>query len=159
MSAEVFRVHHHDQVKYGLSPLHLLFSSKYDTVDKNQIYRGVTQMEHSNPLTQMCPKYEHAISILGKRWTGLIIRVLLTGPVRFKDIRELVPQLSDKMLSERLKELEEEGIIERKVYPEMPVRIEYELTKKGADLRPVIESIEHWSHDWVELKPGDTCKE
>lgn len=115
-------------------------------------------MERSNQLTHMCPKYEHAICILGKRWTGLIIRVMLNGPVRFKDIREIVPSLSDKMLSERLKELEEEGILERKVYPEMPVRIEYELTKKGADLRPVIESIEHWSHDWVQLPPEDTCK-
>jgi DNA-binding HxlR family transcriptional regulator len=106
-------------------------------------------MEQSNPKEQMCPKYESAIAILGKRWTGLIIRILLKGPVRFKDIREIVPQMSDKMLSERLKELEEQGIIARKVYPEMPVRIEYELTQKGADLRQVIESIESWSHQWL----------
>jgi DNA-binding HxlR family transcriptional regulator len=106
-------------------------------------------MDQTNPKAQMCPKYEAAISILGKRWTGLIIRVLLGGPVRFKDVREIVPQMSDKMLSERLKELEEEGIIERKVYPETPVRIEYQLTQKGTDLRPVIESIEEWSHKWM----------
>lgn len=97
----------------------------------------------------MCPKYEGAMNILGKRWTGLILHVLLRGPVRFKEIREIVPSMSDKMLSERLKELEEEGIIERKVYPEIPVRIEYELTEKGKDLRSVVESIEGWSHRWM----------
>jgi DNA-binding HxlR family transcriptional regulator len=97
----------------------------------------------------MCPKFEGAISILGKRWTGLILHVLLRGPARFKEIREIVPQMSDKMLSERLKELEEQGVIERKVYPEIPVRIEYHLTEKGKDLRSVIESIETWSHKWM----------
>jgi DNA-binding HxlR family transcriptional regulator len=97
----------------------------------------------------MCPKFEGAISILGKRWTGLILHVLLRGPARFKEIREIVPQMSDKMLSERLKELEEQGVIERKVYPEIPVRIEYHLTEKGKDLRSVIESIESWSHKWM----------
>jgi len=98
---------------------------------------------------QLCPKYEAAIGILGKRWTGLIIRVLLDGPSRFKDIREVVPQLSDKMLSERLKELEEEGIIARNVYPEIPVRIEYSLTEKGSELRPVIDSIGKWAEKWM----------
>lgn len=102
-----------------------------------------------NHKEHMCPKYEGAINILGKRWTGLILHVLLRGPVRFKEIREIVPQMSDKMLSERLKELEEEGIIDRKVYPEIPVRIEYELTEKGKDLRSVVESIEGWSHKWM----------
>jgi DNA-binding HxlR family transcriptional regulator len=98
---------------------------------------------------QMCPKYEGAMNILGKRWTGLIIHVLLRGAVRFKEIRDMVPQMSDKMLSERLKELEELGILERKVYPEIPVRIEYELTEKGKDLRPVIESIHSWGQKWI----------
>jgi DNA-binding HxlR family transcriptional regulator len=98
---------------------------------------------------QMCPKYEGAMNILGKRWTGLIIHVLLLGAVRFKDIREMVPHMSDKMLSERLKELEELGILERKVFPETPVRIEYHLTEKGKDLRPVIESIHAWGQKWI----------
>lgn len=97
----------------------------------------------------MCPKFEGAVGILGKRWTGLILHVLLRGPARFKEIREIVPQMSDKMLSERLKELEEQGVIERKVYPEIPVRIEYELTEKGKDMRSVIESIEKWGEKWM----------
>jgi DNA-binding HxlR family transcriptional regulator len=111
--------------------------------------RGDTVVGQEFAGEQMCPKYEGAMNILGKRWTGLIIHVLLRGPVRFKDIREMVPQMSDKMLSERLKELEELGILERKVYPEIPVRIEYELTEKGKDLRPVIESIQAWGHKWI----------
>ncbi|GAA4717178.1 winged helix-turn-helix transcriptional regulator [Brevibacillus fulvus] len=106
-------------------------------------------MDQSTRNEQMCPKFEGAVNILGKRWTGLILHVLLRGPARFKEIREIVPQMSDKMLSERLKELEEEQIIERRVYPETPVRIEYELTEKGNDLRHVIESIEVWSHKWM----------
>jgi len=106
-------------------------------------------MNHDFADERMCPKYEGAINILGKRWTGLILHVLLRGAVRFKDIREMVPQMSDKMLSERLKELEEQEILERKVYPEIPVRIEYELTKKGKDLRPVIESIHEWGQKWM----------
>jgi len=103
----------------------------------------------ANTGEQLCPKYEGAMKILGKRWTGLILHVLMRGAARFKDIRESVPHMSDKMLSERLKELEELGILERKVYPQMPVRIEYELTDKGKDLRPVIESIQAWGEKWI----------
>lgn len=100
--------------------------------------------------SHMCPKYEAAVEILGKRWTGLIIRVLLDGPKRFKEIKEQIPQMSDKMLSDRMKELESAGIVERHVYPEIPVRIEYVLTQKGNDLKPVIEGIQRWADQWVE---------
>jgi len=85
----------------------------------------------------MCPKYESAAEILGKKWTSLIIYVLLGGPKRFKEIKELIPDMSDKMLTDRMKELEAQDIVKRCVYPEMPVRIEYELTPKrqGAGTR------------------------
>jgi DNA-binding HxlR family transcriptional regulator len=99
--------------------------------------------------SKMCPKYESAIETLGKKWTGLIIRVLLGGPKRFKDIKEQIPVMSDRMLTERIKELEEVGILERKVYPEIPVRIEYELTSMGKDLETVIESIQNWGEKWM----------
>jgi DNA-binding HxlR family transcriptional regulator len=99
--------------------------------------------------SHMCPKYENAMDVLGKRWTGLIIRVLLGGPRRFKDIKEQIPDMSDKMLTDRLKELEAQGIVTRTVYPETPVRIEYELTGKGKALENVIESIQDWSEQWV----------
>ena len=97
----------------------------------------------------MCPRYEAAADILGKKWTGRIIRVLLGGPKRFKDVKEQIPEMSDKMLTDRMKELEAEGIVNRHVYPEMPVRIEYELTTKGKDLQPVIETIQAWGERWL----------
>jgi len=99
--------------------------------------------------SKMCPKYESAAELLGKKWTGLIIRVLLGGPKRFKDIKEQIPDMSDKMLTDRMKELEAAGILTRTVYPEMPVRIEYELTEKGHSLEEVIQSIQSWGENWM----------
>lgn len=98
---------------------------------------------------KMCPKYEQAIDILGKKWTGLIIRVLMGGPRRFKDLKEQIPEMSDRILAERMKELEASDLVERKVYPETPVRIEYQLTQKGKDLEEVIQSIQSWGESWM----------
>jgi DNA-binding HxlR family transcriptional regulator len=100
---------------------------------------------------QMCPKFEMAFELLGKKWTGLIIRTLLTGPKRFKDISEMIPSMSDRMLAERFKELEASGILERHVYPDIPVRIEYVLTKKGMSLQPVMDEVQHWGNQWSQL--------
>src|SRR5436189_2039670 len=99
----------------------------------------------------LCPRYEHAIAVLGKRWTGLIIRALLDGSCRFNGISSYVPGLSDRLLSERLKEMEAEGVVERRVYPETPVRIEYVLTAKGDALRPVRDAFQTWADDWIEI--------
>ncbi|MGF7048548.1 DNA-binding HxlR family transcriptional regulator [Paenibacillus sp. DS2015] len=98
----------------------------------------------------LCPRFESAFSFLGKRWNGLIIQTLMNGPKRFKDISNLIPSMSDKMLSERMKDLEGEGILVRHVYPETPVRIEYELTDKGRGLRPVMQQVQLWAESWVE---------
>ncbi|BCJ87244.1 winged helix-turn-helix transcriptional regulator [Effusibacillus dendaii] len=102
-------------------------------------------MEHET----LCPKFESAFNLLGKRWSGLIIQVLLSGPKRFKEISEVIPNMSDRMLTERIKELEAEDIIKRTVYPEIPVRIEYELTDKGRALQPVMEQVQKWAETWV----------
>lgn len=96
----------------------------------------------------MCPKFENAFELLGKRWTGLIIRTLMSGQKRFSDIADVIPNMSARMLTERLKELESEGIVVRKVYPETPVRIEYELTEKGQELRSVMDEIQKWAEKW-----------
>jgi DNA-binding HxlR family transcriptional regulator len=96
----------------------------------------------------MCPRFENAFELLGKRWTGLIIRTLLSGQKRFSDIAEAIPNMSARMLTERFKELEKEGIIIRKVYPETPVRIEYELTEKGRDLQSAMDEIQKWAEKW-----------
>jgi len=96
----------------------------------------------------MCPKYERAVQILGKRWTAMIVRTLLSRPRRFNEMTLIIPGLSDRLLSERLKELEGCDIVERRVYPETPVRIEYVLTEKGHHLQEVVESIQHWADRW-----------
>jgi DNA-binding HxlR family transcriptional regulator len=99
---------------------------------------------------KLCPKFESAFELLGKRWTGLIIRVMLSGRRRFSDISVMIPHLSDRMLVERLKELETAGIVERHVYPETPVRVEYELTEMGHELEPVMEQVQKWANKWFE---------
>src|SRR5690242_894677 len=96
----------------------------------------------------MCPKFENAFGLLGKRWTGLIIRVLLGGGKRFREISEMIPGMSDRMLTERFKELEAYGIVVRNVYPETPVRIEYQLTDKGRALEPVMDGLQRWADAW-----------
>ncbi|MDF2984946.1 MAG: HxlR family transcriptional regulator [Eubacterium sp.] len=101
------------------------------------------------PDCQLCPKYEKAFELLGKRWIGLIVKVLLDGPKRFSDISNRIPQLSDRVLAERFKELEAGGIIERRVYPETPVRIEYQLTEKGKALKNVLIEVQKWADTWV----------
>ena len=97
----------------------------------------------------MCPKFEKTFKMLGKKWNGLIIRVLLEGPKRFSEIKVLIPELSDRMLAERFKELESIDIIQREVYPETPVRIEYSLTHQGSDLKISMDEIQKWAEKWV----------
>ncbi|PSL40452.1 HxlR family transcriptional regulator [Planomicrobium soli] len=101
----------------------------------------------------ICPRFESAISILSQRWTGLIIYQLLSGPQRFSQLTESIG-ISGRLLSERLKNLEANGLVTRTVYPETPVRIEYQLTEKGIALKPVMDEIQNWSQAWV--KPVET---
>ena len=96
-----------------------------------------------------CPLYHRAVELIGGRWTGAILRALMNGLSRFSDLTEAIPGLSDRMLSERLKELEAEGIVERSVIPERPVRIEYHLTEKGRALDTVIATISDWAAEWL----------
>lgn len=97
----------------------------------------------------LCPKFEDAFELLGKRWTGLIIRTLLSGEKRFSDISAAIPNMSARMLTERFKELEQQEIVVRNVYPETPVRIEYELTEKGKELSKAMDEIQKWAEKWI----------
>jgi DNA-binding HxlR family transcriptional regulator len=106
-----------------------------------------------------CPVFHKAVELIGRRWTGAIIRAMQTGHTRFSDIAHVVPGLSDRLLSERLKELESEGIVTRSVFPETPVRIEYELTNKGRDLDSVMQAIGDWSYRWVEVESAREASE
>lgn len=96
----------------------------------------------------ICARYQRAADLLSKRWTALIIRALLPGPRRFTQLTEAITGLSDRLLSQRLKELEAVGIVSRQVYPEVPVRVEYALTSKGYDLERVVAELQHWADRW-----------
>ena len=98
--------------------------------------------------SHICPKYERAAELLGKRWTGLILRVLLDGPTSFSKIARTVTNLSDRVLSERLKDLERRGVVQRRVDPSIPVKIEYSLTTKGRDLQEVLDALQRWADRW-----------
>ena len=98
-----------------------------------------------------CTEYHHAVELVGKRWTGAILAVLLDGgTMRFSEVAQAVPQLSDRLLSERMKELEARGIVERRVGGASPARVEYELTAMGRDLAPALSELEAWAHRWLE---------
>ncbi len=101
---------------------------------------------------RFCPRYQRAVEIVGRRWSGAILRAMLTGASRFGEIQDAIPDLSNRMLSERLREFEAEGIVERVVVPERPVRVDYRLTEKGRSLNAVVESLSRWSQDWIELE-------
>jgi DNA-binding HxlR family transcriptional regulator len=96
-----------------------------------------------------CPFYHEAIELVGRRWTGAIIRVLMDGPMRFSEVGPLVPELSDRLLSARMKELEARGIVERTVYAGPPVRVEYQLSEMGRDLGPAIAELQEWARRWL----------
>jgi DNA-binding HxlR family transcriptional regulator len=96
----------------------------------------------------VCPHFHAAIELIGKRWTGAILCALTEGPLRFAELARAVPRLSDRLLSQRLRELEEEGLVEREVEPGTPVRVTYSLTEKGAGLEPAIGELKAWAKRW-----------
>jgi len=109
---------------------------------------------HPASLTPYCPVFQSAVELIGRRWTGAIVRSMLCGSLRFSDILHNVPGLSDRLLSERLRELETAGIVSRTVYPETPVRIEYALTEKGRELQEIVLSLSAWASRWGHEVPA-----
>lgn len=93
-------------------------------------------------------KFHQAIELIGRRWTGAILRVACDGPRRFCELREAIPDLSDRLLTERLKELEDNGLIVREVGAGRPVHVTYRITPKGEALKPVFEAIGAWAAEW-----------
>ena len=97
-----------------------------------------------------CPFYHEAVELIGRRWTGAIVAVLIDhGPLRFSEIAQAVPELSDRLLSERMKELEARGRVARHVEPGPPVRVTYELTAMGHELQPALEELRSWARQWL----------
>ena len=110
--------------------------------------------ETAGTLSAYCPAFQGAIELIGKRWNGAIVRSMLSGSVRFSDFLAQIPGLSDRLLSERLRELEAAGVVQRSVYPEVPVRVEYLLTDKGRELQAIVQSISQWADRWAETGPA-----
>lgn len=112
-------------------------------------------MDAQAPEGAFCPLYHKAVELIGRRWTGAILRAMFNGVSRFSELCDTVPGLSDRMLAERLRELEGEGIVKRTVVPATPVRIEYTLTEKGRDLEAVIEAVSGWASRWYVASASD----
>jgi DNA-binding HxlR family transcriptional regulator len=118
-----------------------------------RVHKGASDADKASESTAQsgraacCGLYHRAIELVGKRWTGAILLVLLDGPLHFSGIRQLVPELSDRLLSERLKELEAEAIVERRVLDGAPVRVEYSLTAKGRALEPTLRGLKDWARE------------
>ncbi len=105
---------------------------------------------------ELCTRFHRAIELIGRRWTGAIVFLLLRLPCRFATLRDAIPDITDRMLSEHMKELEKEGIVERTVIPETPVRVEYALTRKGHDLGTAVGAMARWAEDWIPLESPAT---
>ena len=97
----------------------------------------------------LCPRYHRAVELVGRRWTGAIVRTLMGGPRRFNELLGAIPGISDRLLTERLRELEAENVVRREVKPEAPVRVIYQLTDCGRDLGPALDEIAHWAERWI----------
>jgi DNA-binding HxlR family transcriptional regulator len=115
--------------------------------------------EQSAHTPALCARFHRASELIGRRWTGAIIFVLLESRCRFATLRDAIPDITDRMLSERLQELEHEGIVERTVIPETPIRVEYALTKKGRELASAIDAIGSWARKWIETEAGDSKRQ
>ena len=100
-------------------------------------------------LSEFCPRYHYAVELIGRRWSGAILRAMLAGRAGYAEIRGAVPALSDTLLSQRLDELEREGIVDRTVVASSPVRVEYHLTPKGRALEQAVAEIARWAEDWL----------
>ena len=104
----------------------------------------------------LCARFHKAVELIGRRWSGAIIQILRQRASRYAELRAAIPDITDRMLSERLRELEDEAIVARTVIPETPVRVEYSLTSKGRALAPALDAIGHWAERWVEA--GEAAK-
>src|SRR5436309_7637764 len=117
------------------------------------------EMTRHAPIGSIWPRYEHSIQLVGKRWTLRVLDAIMEGPQRFCELTATVEGLSDRVLSDRLRELEVEGVVDRIVYPQIPVRVEYKLTEKGLALKPVVEAIHEWAEKWVMLPEDSSSAE
>jgi len=115
-------------------------------------------MGNTGDIPTLCPRFHQASELIGRRWTGAIIFVLLRARCRFATLRAAIPDITDRMLSDRLQELEQEGIVQRTVIPETPVRVEYSLTEKGRGLANAVDAIVDWAETWIDASQATSAK-
>jgi DNA-binding HxlR family transcriptional regulator len=124
-------------------------------VEKSRAGRGAKRSTSAKRAggdeSKLCSRYHHAVELIGRRWSGAIISVMLNGPQGFNELLAAVPGLSDRLLAERLRELESEGLVRRTVRTGPPVRVHYALTPAGESLKPVVDSLGRWAQKWVKL--------
>jgi len=107
--------------------------------------------ETTTHAAELCPRYHRAVELIGRRWTGAIVRTLMNGPRRFNELLAAIPGISDRLLTERLRELEAEKVVRREVRADSPVRVTYELTPCGSELGPALDEIAHWAERWIDV--------
>jgi DNA-binding HxlR family transcriptional regulator len=103
-------------------------------------------------VSPVCARFHRAVELIGSRWTGAIIQTLLQGKTRYALIKAAIPDITDRMLSERLRSLEAEDLVTRWVIADTPVRVEYELTDKGRSLQTALREIGTWAERWIPLE-------
>jgi DNA-binding HxlR family transcriptional regulator len=113
---------------------------------------------NNNSPHPVCSRFHQAVELIGGRWTGAIIQTLLQGKTRYALIKAAIPDITDRMLSERLRSLESEELLTRKVVPESPVRVEYELTEKGRSLENSLTEIGTWAERWISLEDASESR-
>ncbi|MFC0213907.1 winged helix-turn-helix transcriptional regulator [Paenibacillus chartarius] len=101
---------------------------------------------------------EAALEVMGGKWKPLIIYHLMTGPKRSSELRRLMPGITQKMLTTQLRGLEKDDIVARKVYEEIPPKVEYKLTPYGWGLKPALDLLCYWGEDHLEKVYGDKYK-
>jgi len=105
----------------------------------------------TSSVSTVCSRFHRAIELIGGRWTGAIVQTLLQGRTRYAAIKAAIPDITDRMLSERLRSLEAEGLVTRVVIPDTPIRVEYDLTAKGRELESALREIGTWAERWIPL--------
>jgi len=121
--------------------------NKSDAVHRERA--GPKEPPNAEIMSPFCPRFASVMDLLSRRWMGVILRVLLNGPHRFNEILAAIPDLSDPLLTQRLRELEAQKLAVRHVYPTSPVRVEYELTEAGRDLESAVRVLSRWADKWL----------
>ncbi len=117
-----------------------------------------TQHDSETLSTNLCPRFHRAVELIGRRWTGAIVRVLMRGPRRFNELLGAIPGISDRLLTERLRELESSGIVRREVRDAPAMRVYYELTESGRELQEPLDALGRWAERWIPAEASEPAR-